>query len=75
MIRTLLAGGPYVTYTAAWNYLGQPAASIPAGLDDNGLPTAIQLVGPRGSETTIISLAAQMQHARPWAQLTPPLDR
>ncbi|MGZ4288827.1 MAG: amidase family protein [Solirubrobacteraceae bacterium] len=54
MIRTLLGGGPYVTYTAIWNYLGQPAATIPAGMDENGLPTAIQLAGPPGSETTII---------------------
>jgi hypothetical protein len=29
MIRTLLGGSAYVTYTAPWNYLGQPAASIP----------------------------------------------
>ncbi len=73
MIRTLLGGSPYVTYTAVWNYLGQPAASIPAGLDDNGLPSAIQLAGPLGSETTIISLAAQIERARPWAQLRPAL--
>jgi amidase len=73
MIRTLLGGSAYVTYTAPWNYLGQPAASIPAGLDETGLPTAIQLAGPPGSETTIISLAAQIQRAHPWAQLTPPL--
>jgi amidase len=74
-IRTLLGGGAYVTYTAPWNYLGQPAASIPAGLDETGLPTAIQLAGPPGSETTIISLAAQLERARPWAHLTPPLAR
>ena len=74
-ISTLLGGGAYVTYTAPWNYLGQPAASIPAGLDETGLPTAIQLAGPPGSETTIISLAAQLERARPWAHLTPPLAR
>jgi len=72
MVRTLLGGGAYVTYTAPWNYLGQPAASIPAGLDEAGLPTAVQLAGPAGSETTIISLAAQIERTRPWAQLTPP---
>lgn len=73
MIRTLLGGSAYVTYTAPWNYVGQPAASIPAGLDETGLPTAVQLAGPPGSETTIISLAAQIERARPWSQLTPPL--
>jgi len=73
MIRTLLGGGAYVTYTAPWNYLGQPAASIPAGLDETGIPTAIQLAGPPDSEPTIISVAAQIERARPWAQRTPPL--
>ena len=73
MVRTLLGGSAYVTYTGPWNYLGHPAASIPAGLDEAGLPTAIQLAGPPASETRIISLAAQIERARPWAQLTPPL--
>jgi len=75
MTRTLLGGSAYVTYTAPWNYLGQPAASIPAGRDETGLPTAVQLAGPPGSETTIISLAGQIERARPWSQLTPPLVR
>jgi amidase len=74
VLRTLLGGGPYVTYTAAWNYLGQPAATLPTGLDENGLPTAVQLAGPPGSEITIISLAAQIEHAHPWAHLRPPLS-
>lgn len=75
MIRTLLGGSAYVTYTAPWNYLGQPAASIPSGFDETGLPTAIQLAGPPGSETTIIAIAAQIERTRPWAHLTPPLAR
>jgi len=73
-LRTLLGGGPYVTYTAAWNYLGQPAATIPTGLDEKGLPTAVQLAGPPGSESTIISLAAQIENTRPWEHLRPPLS-
>jgi amidase len=73
-IRTLIGGAPYVTYTAVWNYLGQPAATVPTGLDENGLPTAVQLAGPPSSETTIISLAAQIEHTRPWAHLKPPLS-
>ena len=73
VIRTLLGGGPYVTYTAVWNYLGQRAASVPTGLDEDGLPTAVQLAGPPGSETTIVALAAQIERAHPWAHLKPPV--
>ena len=70
--RTFRASGPYVTYTAIWNWLGNPAAAIPAGLDDDGLPVAVQIVGRVNDETTLLSLAAQLERARPWAHLTPP---
>ncbi len=72
-LRTFNQGSPYVCYTPTWNYVGQPAASIPAGFDNNGLPMAIQLAGPPNSETTIISLAAQLENARPWKQRHPTL--
>ena len=65
-MRTFSQSSPYVCYTPTWNYLGQPAASIPAGFDRDGLPQAIQLAGPPGSETTIVSLAAQIEAATPW---------
>jgi amidase len=71
-IRTFNGGGPYVTYTAIWNYLGQPAAAVPAGFDDDGLPLAVQIVAPTNGETTLISLAAQIEAARPWTAQRPP---
>ena len=70
-IRTFNQSSPYVCYTPTWNYLGQPAASIPAGFDRDGLPQAIQLAGPPGSETTIVSLAAQIEAATPWIRERP----
>ncbi len=71
-IRTFNGGGPYVTYTAIWNYLGQPAAAVPAGFDEDGLPLAIQIVAPANGETTLLSLAAQLEAARPWTRQRPP---
>ena len=70
--RTFNQGSPYVCYTPTWNYVGQPAASIPAGFDNDGLPQAIQLAGPANSETTIVSLAAQIEAANPWRHQRPP---
>jgi amidase len=60
-----------VCYTPTWNYVAQPAASVPAGLDGDGLPMAIQLAGPPNNETTIISLAAQLETARSWEPQRP----
>jgi amidase len=69
--RTFNGGGPYVTYTAVWNYLGQPAAAVPAGFDEDGLPVAVQIVAPINGETRLLSLAAQLEAARPWAGRRP----
>ncbi len=74
-LGTFNQGSPYVCYTPTWNYVGQPAASVPAGFDDDGLPLAIQLAGPPDSETSIIALAAQLETARPWAHRRPSLSR
>jgi amidase len=71
--RTFKGSGPYVTYTAIWNYLGHPAAAVPAGFDADGMPTAVQIVAPPNGETTLFSLAAQIEAARPWAESRPPL--
>ncbi len=73
-LRTFNGGGPYVTYTAIWNYLGQPAAAVPAGFDEDGLPMAVQIAAPVNGETTLLSVAAQLEGARPWADRRPPVS-
>jgi amidase len=60
-------------YTPAWNMSGQPAAAVPAGFDDTGLPLSVQLVGRANDERTLLSLAAQLEAARPWADRRPAL--
>jgi amidase len=60
-------------YMVAWNLTGQPAAAVPAGLDDDGLPLAVQLVAARNGEATLIALAAELEAERPWADRRPPL--
>lgn len=56
-----------------FNATGQPAIALPTGFDQNGLPTAVQLVGRPAAEATLISLAAQLEKARPWQQHRPPM--
>ena len=50
------------------------AASIPAGFTDEGLPLSVQLVGRPDDEATLISLAAQLEAERPWAERRPPVS-
>lgn len=58
---------PMIAYTALWNVTGNPAASVPAGTGPDGLPLAVQLVGRHGEETTLLTLAAQLERERPFA--------
>jgi amidase len=54
-----------------WNQTGQPAAAVPAGWTADGLPLSVQLVGRPGDEPTLLSLAAQLEAERPWADRRP----
>jgi amidase len=71
---TLSGAGRSIPYTAPWNFTGQPAASVPAGLSAGGLPVAVQLVGRPDDEDTLFSLAAQLESARPWSERRPPVS-
>ncbi|MCW3013747.1 MAG: amidase [Solirubrobacterales bacterium] len=63
-----------VPFQAAFNATGQPAAVVPWGLDGDGLPTSVQLVGRPSDEATLLSLSAQIESARPWATRRPPVS-
>ncbi|ALF53504.1 amidase [Nostoc piscinale CENA21] len=55
------------------NATGQPAIALPVGFDSHGLPMSVQLVGKPAAEATLISLAAQIEAAKPWIQHRPAL--
>ncbi|WP_017315221.1 amidase [Mastigocladopsis repens] len=55
------------------NATGQPAIALPVGFDELGLPMSVQLVGRPAAEATLISLAAQLEAAKPWIQHRPAL--
>ena len=61
----------WIPYCAPFNHTGQPAASVPAGFTPDGFPLAVQLVGRPGDEATLLSLAAQIEAERPWADRVP----
>jgi amidase len=69
-VRTMLGVANWL-YTPPWNIAGLPAASVPFGQDEDGLPIGVQLVGPRGAESTLLALARQIEQLQPWPQLAP----
>ncbi|MGH2904177.1 MAG: amidase [Solirubrobacteraceae bacterium] len=71
-LRTTLQASATVSYAACWNQTGQPACSVPAGFDEDGLPRAVQLIARPNDEATLVALAAQIEAARPWTQDRPP---
>ena len=66
-----LVSMPAIAYVAIWNVAGNPAASVPCGIADDGLPVGVQLVGRTDGETTLLSLSAQLEAARPWPLTAP----
>jgi aspartyl-tRNA(Asn)/glutamyl-tRNA(Gln) amidotransferase subunit A len=50
-------------FTALANLAGVPSLSIPAGFDADGLPVAVQLVGPAGGEGMLIELGCRLDRA------------
>jgi len=61
----------YAAFPAVYNVTGQPAVSVPLWWTASGLPIGTMLVGRPADEATLISLAAQLEEARPWAHRHP----
>jgi len=73
-VSTLLMQAQRVPYQQIWNLTGQPVASVPWDLDGDLLPLSVQLVGRPHDEATLLSLSAQIEAARPWADRLPPVS-
>jgi amidase len=73
-LRTVIGMSRFYPYCVPWNHLGNPAMSVPMGIAADGLPLAVQIVGPMGSEATLLSLAGQLEAERPWAEKRPPIS-
>jgi len=64
--------GREVERTIGWclthpiNFTGHPAISVPAGLNSDGLPVGLQIVGRRFDDATVLAVAATLEQTRPW---------
>ena len=63
----------WVAYTYPFNLCGNPAASIPCGFTQAGLPLGLHIVAQALHENDIFRAAAAFEAARPWTGRRPPL--
>ena len=61
-------------YTLPFNLSGNPAVSLPCGFASDGLPVALQLIGPHLADAQLLHAAALFEAARPWADRRPQLS-
>ncbi len=60
--------------TVPANHAGNPGLSVPAGLDDKGLPIGIQFLGPDFSEGTLLRIGRTYEmrtEHEPWRAVRP----
>jgi Asp-tRNA(Asn)/Glu-tRNA(Gln) amidotransferase A subunit family amidase len=71
-IGPAVVDGTAVDPTLGWcltyplNFTGHPAASVPAGLTDDGLPVGLQVIGPRWRDDIVIAVSAALERVKPW---------
>jgi amidase len=61
----------YVCYTSLHNICGTTAMSVPLHWDSDGLPIGSQFAARAGAEATLLSLAYELEEARPWVRKRP----
>ncbi len=57
----------WIAPTFVLSLTGLPSASVPAGLDSNGLPVGLQIAGGQFGEEDVLAIAGQIQTASPVA--------
>lgn len=54
------------------NFSGHPAANVPAGFTESGLPVGMQIVGRRFQDDLVLAASAAFEHLNPWIDVYPP---
>ena len=63
----------WLAFTFPLNLTGQPAASVPAGFTEDGLPVGLQIIGRHLDDRTVLRAAAAFEAVRPWRDRVPPV--
>ena len=52
--------------------IGLPVVNVPAGFSDAGLPFGLQLIGAKGQDVALLSIAQAWHEAKDWPNARPP---
>jgi aspartyl-tRNA(Asn)/glutamyl-tRNA(Gln) amidotransferase subunit A len=63
--------GMAVPFTMLANLCWNPAISLPAGLNSEGLPVGLQVIGRRHRDEVVLRLARIFEQLRPWPRFAP----
>lgn len=69
----MVSSTAWLAFTFPLNMTGQPAATVPGGWTDDGLPIGLQIVGRHLDDPTVMRASAAFEAAAPWKDRWPPL--
>lgn len=61
----------FTPFTYPFNMSGHPAASIPCGFSEDGLPIGLHVIGQVGDEASILQASHAFEVAHPWNKRRP----
>ncbi len=61
----------WTSFTYPFNITGQPAATVPCGFTQDGLPVGLQIVGKWRDDVSVLRASAAFEEAAPWADHHP----
>ncbi|MFX1379184.1 MAG: amidase [Promethearchaeota archaeon] len=64
----------WMPFTAAFNLTGLPAASVPCGWSNEGLPIGMQIVGKRFDDLTVLQVSKAFEEIAPWQERRPQFE-
>ncbi|MAZ03941.1 MAG: amidase [Sneathiella sp.] len=65
----------WTPFSYPFNLTQQPACSIPCGLNSDGLPIGLQIVGPMQNDAAVLSAAYAFERVSPFAAARPDLTK
>jgi aspartyl-tRNA(Asn)/glutamyl-tRNA(Gln) amidotransferase subunit A len=68
-----VTGMQWTAFTFPFNLSGNPAASVPAGWTEEGLPIGLQIVGRRWEDALVLRACAAFEAIQPWTDRRPPV--